>query len=222
MLAPSCNFLKKTATQAFPCEICEIFKNTFLDRTPPVTASIFYKMQFRLVLTSLKIFLERTLPLTFPSRFPFLLCKTARINSISMLGAVHLRWVGPARLAGSPRWTDFYPPFIWNLLSHFNQKACLSRRRKIVLITIKNNVKPWETNYRKILVQLCRTNVLILFNEHLKKKLIKENFILFYRAGPPVRVYMENFHLTLVGSRQNQVRSHLGRLAYFSYEHIFL
>ena len=128
-------FLKKTATQVFLCEICEFFKNTFLCRTPPVTASIFYKMQFRLVLTSLKIFLERTLPLTFPSRFPFLLCKTARINSISMLGAVHLRWVGPARLAGSPRWTDFYPPFIWNLLSHFNQKVCLCRWKKIVLIT---------------------------------------------------------------------------------------
>ena len=181
MLAPSCNFLKKTATQAFPCEICEIFKNTFLDRTPPVTASIFYKMQFRLVLTSLKIFLERTLPLTFPSRFPFLLCKTARINSISMLGAVHdVSWT--ARLAGSLSWTDFYPPFIWNLLSHFNQKVCyvavvitqLSSGFKLLSIFYnKNNVKPWETNYRKIWVQLCRTNVLILFNEHLKKKLIK-------------------------------------------------
>ena len=29
-----------------------------------------------------------------------------------------------------------------------------------------------------------------------------------------------NFHLTLVGSRQNQVRSHLGGLAHFSYEQI--
>ena len=142
-----------------------------------------------------------------------------------------MTWVGPARLAGSLSWTDFYPPFIWNLLSRFNQKVCyvavlitqLSSGFKLLSIFYnKNNVKPWETNYRKIWVQLCRTNVLILFNEHLKKKLIKENFILFYRAGPPVRVYMENFHLTLVGSRQNQVRSHLGRLAYFSYEHIFL
>ena len=34
------------------------------------------------------------------------------------------------------------------------------------------------------------------------------------------RVHMGNFHLTLVGSRQNQVRSHLGGLALFLYEHI--
>ena len=35
-----------------------------------------------------------------------------------------------------------------------------------------------------------------------------------------VRVHMRNFHLTLVGSRQNQVRSLLGGLAHFSYERI--
>ena len=128
-------FLKRLQHRCFLVKFVKLFKKPFLYRTPPVTASIFYKIQFRLVLTSLKIFLERTLRLTFPSRFPFLLCKTARINYISMLGAVHVRWVGPARLAGSPRWTDFYPPFIWNLLSHFNQKVCLCRWKKIVLIT---------------------------------------------------------------------------------------
>ena len=133
-------FLKKTATQVFLCEICEFFKNTFLCRTPPVTTSIFYKMQFRLVLTSLKIFLERTLPLTFPSRFPFLLCKTARINSISMLGAVHdVSWT--ARLAGSLSWTDFYPPFIWNLLSHFKQKVCYVAGKRLF----------WSRNFRAVL-----------------------------------------------------------------------
>ena len=30
---------KKTPTQVFSCEVCEIFKNTFSYRTPPVTAS---------------------------------------------------------------------------------------------------------------------------------------------------------------------------------------
>ena len=30
---------KKTPTQVFSCEPCEIFKNTFSYRTPPVTAS---------------------------------------------------------------------------------------------------------------------------------------------------------------------------------------
>ena len=54
-----------------------------------------------------------------------------------------------------------------------------------------------------------------------KTKLIKENSIPPCRAGPIVRVYMKNFHLALVGSRQNHVRSHLGCLAHFSYEHTF-
>ena len=30
---------KKTPTQVFSCEVCEIYKNTFSYRTPPVTAS---------------------------------------------------------------------------------------------------------------------------------------------------------------------------------------
>ena len=35
----ACNFIKKTPTQVFSCEVCEIFKNTFSYRTPLVTAS---------------------------------------------------------------------------------------------------------------------------------------------------------------------------------------
>ena len=36
----ACNFIKKeTLAQAFFCEFCEIFKSTFLYRTPLVTAS---------------------------------------------------------------------------------------------------------------------------------------------------------------------------------------
>ena len=34
------NFIKKeTPTQVFSCEFCEIFKNNFFHRTPPVAAS---------------------------------------------------------------------------------------------------------------------------------------------------------------------------------------
>ena len=34
-----CNFSKKRLQQVIFCEICEIFKNTFFYRTPPVAAS---------------------------------------------------------------------------------------------------------------------------------------------------------------------------------------
>ena len=34
------------------------------------------------------------------------------------LGAIHMRWAGPAKLADSSRWSDFYPTFIWNLQPH--------------------------------------------------------------------------------------------------------
>ena len=49
---------------------------------------------------------------------------------------------------------------------------------------------------------------------------MKENSIPPCRTGPLERVHMENFHLTLVGSCLNQVISHLGGLAHFSYEDI--
>ena len=36
-----CNFIKKeTLVQVFSCEFCEISKNTFLTKTPPVAASV--------------------------------------------------------------------------------------------------------------------------------------------------------------------------------------
>ena len=36
----ACNvIIKETLAQAFSCEFCEIFKNTFFYRTPPVAAS---------------------------------------------------------------------------------------------------------------------------------------------------------------------------------------
>ena len=55
--------------------------------------------------------------------------------NVSHLGAVHLRWTG------SPRWDDFYPTFIWNLLTLFIQsKSLICRWKKIVIITYYNYV----------------------------------------------------------------------------------
>ena len=50
--------------------------------------------------------------------------------------------------------------------------------------------------------------------------MIKENYIPPWRAGPLARVYMEKCYLTLVGSRQNQVKCHLGGLTHFPNEQI--
>ena len=42
--ASTCNFIKKEAlAQVFSCEFCEISKNTFSYRTPPVAASVLNK-----------------------------------------------------------------------------------------------------------------------------------------------------------------------------------
>ena len=36
----ACNFIKKkTPAQVFSCKFCEMFKNTFFNRVPPVAAS---------------------------------------------------------------------------------------------------------------------------------------------------------------------------------------
>ena len=66
------------------------------------------------------------------------------------------RWVGPVRRAGSPRWDDFHPTFICNLLPQFNQSVCYIAGKGLfdkVVFSINSDVKP-----------SCRTNVLILFN----------------------------------------------------------
>ena len=52
--------------QLFSCEFCEISKNTLFTEHLRTTASIFYKILFWQVLTSLKICLECTRPQTFP------------------------------------------------------------------------------------------------------------------------------------------------------------
>ena len=72
------------------------------------------------------------------------------------LGAVHVEVSWPVRRAGSPRCDDFYPTFIWYLLSQFNKKFIYVIGKRLfdqVVFTINSDVKP-----------LCRANVLILFN----------------------------------------------------------
>ena len=32
-----------------------------------------------------------------------------------------MRWAGPNKWDDPPRWYDFYPTFMWNLLSHFKK-----------------------------------------------------------------------------------------------------
>ena len=51
--AKTCNFIKKeTMAQVFSCECCEIFKNTFLYRTPPVATSILNNAKSMILSTS--------------------------------------------------------------------------------------------------------------------------------------------------------------------------
>ena len=74
----------------------------------------------------------------------------------SFKGLFILKRAGPVRRAISPRWDDFYPTFLWNLLSLFNEKVCYVAGKRLfdqVVFTINSDVK-----------LLCRTNVLILFN----------------------------------------------------------
>ena len=63
-----------------------------------------------------------------------------------------------ARLGGLARLGEmiFFPTFMWNLQSQFNQEVCYVAGKRLfdeVVFTITNDVKP-----------SCRTNVLILFN----------------------------------------------------------
>ena len=46
--ASVCNFIKKeTLAQVFSCEFCEVSKNTFSYRTPPVASSGCFKTRFK-------------------------------------------------------------------------------------------------------------------------------------------------------------------------------
>ena len=48
MLESPFHFIEKeTPTQVFSCEICDIFKNNFFYRTPPVAAPVFETTKLR-------------------------------------------------------------------------------------------------------------------------------------------------------------------------------
>ena len=138
-----------------------------------------------------------------------------------------MSWAGPARWAGSPRWDDFYPTFIWNLLSHFTQKACYVAGKKLFdqkFFTINSDAKP-----------SCRTNILTLFEEKnwLKKTLshlaglahlhvfIRKIFISpWWDPGKikwdPTKADWITFHMNTLyfyKSFLKRVRSHLGEPA---------
>ena len=53
-------FIKKeTLTQVFSCEFCEIFKNTFFCRSPPVAPSeVFEKSNFSIQLQAISVFTQ--------------------------------------------------------------------------------------------------------------------------------------------------------------------
>ena len=87
----------------------------------------------------------------------------------------------PVCRASLPRWDNFYPTFIWNLLS------LLCPWKKIVWSSSFYN-KQW----RKAIMQNKCSYIIIL--KH-KTKLIKENSIPPCRAGAVARVHMEKFHL---------------------------
>ena len=75
---------------------------------------------------------------------------------VLLRGSSYWSELGPVRRAISPRWDDFYPTFIWNLLSLFSEKVCYAAGKRLfdqVAFTINSDVK-----------LLCRTNVLIWFN----------------------------------------------------------
>ena len=46
-LTPATLLKKKTLAQVFSCEFCELFKNTFFYRTPPVTGSLSINMEIK-------------------------------------------------------------------------------------------------------------------------------------------------------------------------------
>ena len=132
------------------CEIFEIFKNTLFYRTPLVAASIVYKMQFWQVLTSLKIFLQCTLLLIFPGRFPFLLCKTPRINYSPML-VIH--WNNPLKTC------NIIKTIIFNWSPVFNISLCLNNCVNIIYPSFRFAIPPsW-------LLQIALTGIILGYNQ---------------------------------------------------------
>ena len=51
----------------------------------------------------------------------------------STLGLFIWRWAGPVRRAGSPRWDDFYPTFIWNFYLSSIKKFVMSLEKDCLI-----------------------------------------------------------------------------------------
>ena len=92
-----------------------------------------------------------------------------------ILGAVHMRWAGPARWAGSPWWDDFYPAFIRNLPSHFNQKVCYVAGKIFDHVVFKGATKSYFTHYSSVVIVLIRLYVGLQFLQFL----LENQFFIF-------------------------------------------
>ena len=107
------------------------------------------------------------------------------------------------RWAGSPRWNDLYPRFIWNLLYHYNQKVCYVPGKRFI------SFKFLRIFYNKQLHKAVRNKLWQNFGSFEKKKknnLTKENAIPPCWAGRLVCVHMEKFSSHLGGIPLSEIK----------------
>ena len=87
----------------------------------------------------------------------FIVCQVEGYENILKLTPDHLlyllsffkglfiwMWTGPVRWASSPGWDDFYPTFIWNIPSQFNQQVHYVAAKRLfdqVVFTINVDIK---------------------------------------------------------------------------------
>ena len=89
------------------------------------------------------------------------------------------RWAGPVWRASSPRWDDFYPKFMWNLLSQFNQKfyvaGSISVQSKILCCWKKtvSSSSFYNTQWRKAIMQNKCSYIFLIKQSWLKKTLCR-------------------------------------------------
>ena len=185
-------FNKVAGLQVFSCEFCESFKSSYFIEH----LRWLLQQMFRFTLYFQKDVVEY---------LAVMHCIIVSFwNRKSLSAAAHMRLACPARWTGSCRWDDFYPTFIWNLLSQFNQDVRHFARKRLfdqVVFRINSDVRHHAE--QTLLYYIIKTSGKKTTTT--KTKLIKENSTPTCRAGPLARVHMVNFHLTLVGSRQNQV-----------------
>ena len=102
-------FNKVAGLQVFSCEFCEIFKSSYFIEH----LRWLLQQMFRFTLYFQKDVVEY---------LAVMHCIVVSFwNRKSLSADAHMRLACPARWTGSYGWDDFYPTFIWNLLSQFNQ-----------------------------------------------------------------------------------------------------